>query len=78
MKVYNLTDKQPPTSPTRKAKVVLVGGQQIPPGEGREISDTFRKGSVSGLIRRHVISFDKLPGWYQRARRRDIPDLGEE
>lgn len=69
MKVYNLTDKQPPTLRKRRPKAVRLGGQVIPPGESAEVPDHVRRSTFAGLVRRGVVSVDGLPPWYQTARR---------
>jgi hypothetical protein len=72
MKIFNLTDRTPAFIEARKPKMIPIAGKNIPPGGCAEIPDHIRVGSFSGLIRRCMVSVDRLPQWYQDARRLEV------
>lgn len=68
MKIFNLTDKNPPWFRVpRKPRDFKHRGVIIIPGGSHEFKDE-PLAPFAGWIKKHVISVDSLPAWYHAAR----------
>lgn len=68
MKVWNLSDYTPRGSRRLAGMKIKIKGVRIAPGESAEIPD-LHPSEIAGLVRSRAVACDRLPKWYQTARR---------